>query len=384
MFNLLLTIIYLTFISLGLPDAVLGTSWPIMYKEFNVPLSNAGIVSMIICFGTIVSSLNTNKLLKKFGTGLLTSISVLLTAFALLGFSFSSSFIMLCIMAIPYGLGAGAVDASINNYVALHYSAKHMNWLHSFWGLGATLGPIIMGVALSNNYTWNLGYIVLFILQLIISIFLFSTLSLWKDEKNSTSEEDNNKTYTFKELISLKGSKSILIAFFCYCSLEVCIGLWSSSFLVLQKNFLPSLSATLTSLFFLGITFGRFFSGFLSNNIKSSNLIRLGETFILLGLILLVSSSNHVIIGFGLVLMGIGCAPVYPSIIHETPNKFGKNASSSMIGLQMASAYVGSTFTPPIIGFITDSIGIVFLPVLLLIILITMAILIELSNYSTR
>ncbi len=379
MFSLLLSIIYLTFISLGLPDAVLGSSWPIMYEEFNVPISYAGILSISINLCTIISSLFAGRLLKKFGTGLLTAISVTITAFALLGFSFSSSFFIIWIFTIPYGLGAGAIDASINNYAAVNYSAKHMNWLHSFWGVGATLGPIIMGLTLSNNFSWNSGYVALFIVQITLSIILFFSLPLWGESKKIEVLEEE-KSYEIKELLKLKGAKEILIAFFCYCSLEVGTGLWSSTYLVLEKNLSKELSATLGSLFFLGITIGRFISGFLSTKVNSKNMIRLGEFLAFIGILLLALFSNYIFACVGLILIGLGCAPIYPSIIHETPKRFGKYASASMVGLQMACAYSGSTIAPPIIGFITENFGINLFPLLLLLILLIMSTLTEISN----
>lgn len=366
MFQLLLAIIYLAFISLGLPDALLGSAWPIMYREFSVPVSYMGIISMIIASGTVISSLMSDRLTKKLGTGKVTAISVLLTAVALFGFSISSSMWMLCLWAIPYGLGAGSVDASLNNYVALHYESRHMSWLHCMWGIGASLGPSIMGFALSHGQTWNMGYRYIAILQVVLTTLLFISLPLWK--KNNTvnascdEEPSSDHILTLREIIRLSGAKEIMIAFFCYSAIEQTTGQWGSSYLVLHKGLSEETAATFAGLFYIGITIGRALSGFITMKLNDTQMIRLGEMIILLGCIALVLPLGSVVSLGGFILIGLGCAPIYPSIIHSTPANFGADKSQAVIGVQMAAAYVGTTVMPPLFGIIANNISIALLP----------------------
>ncbi len=366
MFQLLLAIIYLAFISLGLPDALLGSAWPIMYQEFCVPVSYMGIISMIIAAGTVVSSLMSDRLTKKLGTGKVTALSVLLTAIALLGFSISSSMWMLCLWAIPYGLGAGSVDASLNNYVALHYASRHMSWLHCMWGIGASLGPSIMGLALSHGQTWNMGYRYIAILQVVLTTILFISLPLWKKNNTVSSscdeEPSSDHILTLREIIRLSGAKEIMIAFFCYSAIEQTTGQWGSSYLVLHKGLTEETAATFAGLFYIGITIGRALSGFITMKLNDTQMIRLGEVIILLGCIALFLPFGSIISLCGFILIGLGCAPIYPSIIHSTPANFGADKSQAVIGVQMAAAYVGTTVMPPLFGIIANNISIALLP----------------------
>lgn len=365
----LLIVIYISFISLGLPDSILGSAWPVMFKDFNVPLSYAGVVSMLIAGCTVISSLLSSRLIKKLGTGVVTFISVLVTAIALFGFSFSSHFYQLCLWAIPYGLGAGSVDAGLNNFVALHYKSRHMSWLHCFWGLGAMTGPYIMGFTLSSGNSWNMGYKSIGIIQLVLVALLFISLPLWK--KISSPKDDSQKKETVRILsipqaLKLNGAINVFIAFFCYCALESTTGLWASSYLVIIKGFDATIAAKFASLFYIGITAGRFLSGFISEKLGDKNMVRLGQAIILLGLLFLLLPLNSVISLFALILIGLGCAPIYPSLIHSTPINFGVENSQSLIGIQMATAYIGSTFLPSIFGFISDKISIKLYPFYLL------------------
>lgn len=367
MFQLLLAIIYLAFISLGLPDALLGSAWPIMYREFSVPVSYMGIISMIIASGTVISSLMSDRLTKKLGTGKVTAISVLLTAVALFGFSISSSMWMLCLWAIPYGLGAGSVDASLNNYVALHYESRHMSWLHCMWGIGASLGPSIMGFVLSHGQTWNMGYRYIAILQIALTSILFISLPLWKKNNPAVSTDaepasSDNHVLTLREIIRLSGAKEIMIAFFCYSAIEQTTGQWGSSYLVLHKGLSEETAATFAGLFYIGITIGRALSGFITMKLNDTQMIRLGEVIILLGCIALVLPLGSVVSLGGFILIGLGCAPIYPSIIHSTPANFGADKSQAVIGVQMAAAYVGTTVMPPLFGVIANNISIALLP----------------------
>lgn len=388
MFQLLLVIIYLAFISLGLPDSLLGAAWPSMYKEFGVQVSYAGVISIIIALGTIISSLQSDMLTKKLGTGRITAISVMMTAVALFGFSASNSFWMLCLWAVPYGLGAGSVDASLNNYVALHYASRHMSWLHCMWGVGASLGPYVMGYALTGGQGWNMGYRYIAILQMILTAILLLSLPLWKKHTNNNAGADGadaqGEPLSIRQIIKIPGAKEVMAAFFCYCALEQTTGLWASSYLVLYKGLPSETAAGLASLFFIGITIGRALSGFLTIKFSDTQMIRCGQGIMLVGIISLLLPFGETTSFLGLILIGLGCAPVYPCIIHSTPVHFGADKSQAIIGVQMASAYVGTCLMPPLFGLIANHINVALLPVYLFAILFFMIIMYELLLKKTR
>lgn len=377
MFQLLLNIIYLAFISLGLPDSLLGAAWPAIYPEFSVPVSYSGGIFMIIAIGTIISSLQSDRQTKKFGTGMVTAVSVLMTAVALLGFSVSHSYMALCLWAVPYGLGAGSIDASLNNYVALHYASRHMSWLHCMWGVGASLGPYVMGYALTGGQGWNMGYRYISILQIALSIILFLSLPLWKKQNDSpsadTSDNSPKEPLALGQIMRIPGAREIMVTFFCYCAVEQTANLWAGSYLVLHQGLSAETAAGLASLFFIGITIGRFLSGFLTIKLNDTQMIRLGQGMIFAGIaaLLLPFGKNSSLIG--LVLTGLGCAPIYPSIIHSTPANFGEDKSQAVIGVQMACAYTGTCLMPPVFGFIANHVSISLFPVYLLANLILMA-----------
>ncbi len=376
MTSLLLAIIYIAFISLGLPDSLLGSAWPSMYTEFSVPVSYAGIISMIIAFGTIISSLQSDRLTRKLGTGKVTAISVGTTALALFGFSISHSFPALVLWAIPYGLGAGSVDASLNNYVALHFESKHMSWLHCMWGIGASVGPYIMGFALTGGLRWNGGYRIISILQIVLTLILVLSLPLWKGRGQQSAaageEAPAGKALSLKEVVSIPGAKAIMITFFCYCAVEQTTGLWASSYLTLYKGIAAETAARFASLFFIGITIGRALNGFLAMKWKDKQLIRLGQAIIAIGIIVMLLPGPDALALAGLILIGLGCAPIYPCIIHSTPDLFGADRSQAVIGIEMASAYVGTLAMPPLFGLLSDVVGVRFLPIYLLLILALM------------
>ena len=386
MVHLLLAIIYLAFISLGLPDALLGAAWPSMYPQFDVPVSYAGIISMIIALGTIVSSLQSDRLTKKLGTGKVTALSVLMTAMALFGFATSHSFGMLCLWAIPYGLGAGSVDASLNNYVALHYESRHMSWLHCMWGIGASAGPYIMGYALTAGLGWNSGYHIIAVLQIVLTAILLCSLPLWKQRPAEVLQDgkvQNVKALSIREVLQLAGAREILVCFFCYCALEQTTGLWASSYLTLHKGVSADTAATFASMFYLGITVGRALSGFLTMKLNDVQMIRLGEVIIGIGVLVMLLPFGQSLSLTGLILIGLGCAPVYPCVIHSTPAHFGADKSQAIIGIQMACAYVGTCLMPPVFGLIANHITVALLPVYLLIILVLMVIMHELLCKKT-
>ncbi len=386
MVHLLLAIIYLSFISLGLPDALLGAAWPSMYPQFDVPVSYAGIISMIIALGTVVSSLQSDRLTKKLGTGKVTALSVLMTAMALFGFATSHSFGMLCLWAIPYGLGAGSVDASLNNYVALHYESRHMSWLHCMWGIGASAGPYIMGYALTAGWGWNSGYHIIAVLQIVLTAILLCSLPLWKQRPAEVLQDgkvQNVKALSIREVLQLAGAREILVCFFCYCALEQTTGLWASSYLTLHKGVSADTAATFASMFYLGITVGRALSGFLTMKLNDVQMIRLGEVIIGIGVLVMLLPFGQSLSLTGLILIGLGCAPVYPCVIHSTPAHFGADKSQAIIGIQMACAYVGTCLMPPVFGLIANHITVALLPVYLLIILVLMVIMHELLCKKT-
>ena len=379
MFHLLLAIIYLSFISLGLPDALLGSAWPVMYGELAVPVSYAGMISMIIAAGTIISSLLSDWLTCKLGAGKVTAISVAMTAAALFGFSTCNAFWMLCLWAIPYGLGAGSVDASLNNYVALHYASRHMSWLHCMWGVGASVGPYIMGFVLSGGGHWTGGYRCIGILQIILTAILFLSLPLWKIRKDAAGEGEKAeaKPLTPGQILQIPGAKEIMVTFFCYCAVEQTAGLWASSYLALYKGVPGETAASFASMFFIGITVGRALNGFLTMKLSDTQLIRIGQGIILLGIVAMLLPLGEAVSLAGLILIGLGCAPIYPCIIHSTPAHFGADKSQALIGVQMASAYIGTCLMPPLFGLIAGHVSIVLLPVYLLAILILMAVMHE-------
>lgn len=373
--DLLLVIIYLSFISLGLPDALLGSAWPKMYPEFGVPVSYAGIISATIAVCTIISSLSSDRMTRRFGTGKVTAFSVALTCLALAGFYFSHNFLLLVFLAIPYGLGAGSVDSSLNNYVALHYKSRHMSWLHCMWGIGAASGPYIMGAVLAEGLCWNNGYGIIAILQFFLAAILFSTLRLWR--KQARNKEKGEKRLSIMDVISIRGVKAVMLAFFCYCAIEQTAMLWASSYLVIARGLDGSSAARYAGLFFLGITSGRALSGFLTMAISDRGMIRLGEAVIALGLVLFFSAPSLIFVLAAFFLLGIGCAPIYPSVIHSTPSNFGVSSSQAVMGVEMASAYVGTCLMPPLFGLIANYVSIHLFPIYILLLLIIMAIMQE-------
>ena len=381
MIHLLLVIIYLSFISLGLPDALLGAAWPNMYMDLQTSVSYAGIIFILISAGTVVSSLMSDRLTYVLGTGKVTAISVGLTAVSLFGFSVSESFFMLCLWAIPYGLGAGSVDASLNNYVALHFAGRHMSWLHCMWGVGAIVGPYVMGYMLSSGNHWTRGYRMIAILQVVLTIILFLSLPLWKERRHVEKQVDAGRdgmnmaedgVLSLKDILRVPGAKEVMITFFCYCALEQTTALWASSYLVMYKGVEPDAAAFFASMFFIGITVGRAINGFLTLKFNDNQLIRMGQMIVAIGIIAMLLPLGNIVSLAGFVIIGLGCAPIYPCIIHSTPDNFGIDKSQAVIGVQMASAYIGNIIMPPLFGMIAEHISIRLLPVYLFAILVLM------------
>ena len=378
MIQLLLPIIYLAFISLGLPDSLLGSAWPSMYPALGVPVSYAGLISMIISFGTIVSSLNSDRLTRALGTGKVTAFSVGMTAAALFGFSISTQFWMLCLWAVPYGLGAGSVDAALNNYVALHYESRHMSWLHCMWGIGTMVSPMVMGRVLAGGGPWTAGYRYIALFQIALTAVLFLSLPLWQKRTDETAEGGTApQALSLGQVFRLPGAKEVMLCFFCYCALETTAGLWASSYLTLTRGVAADTAASFASLFYIGITAGRAACGFLTLKLSDTQMIRLGQGVLAVGVAALLVPGPQLLALAGLVLVGMGCAPIYPSIIHATPDHFGADRSQAVIGIQMASAYVGNLVMPPLFGLLANNITPALFPFYLLALLVLMVVMHE-------
>lgn len=388
--SLLLPVIYLTFVSLGLPDSLLGSAWPVMYPELGAPVAAQSALSMLISACTIVSSLATAKLMRRWGTGRLVAASVGLTAAAILGFSACKEFWQLVALAVPYGLGAGAIDSSLNNYVAIHYGARHMSWLHCCWGIGTSVGPVAMGWALAGPMSWHGGYLVIGIAQAVITAVLFCSLPLWK---RSAGEKDEGESASngaaeklgYGALLRLPGAGAVIASFGCYSALESSCGLWIASLLVLARGVGEAQAASMVALFYLGITAGRFLAGVVADRIAGPQMIRIGQGVIALGIAMLAAGgSDTAVLSIAITLIGLGCAPIYPSIVALTPSRFGEAASQGMVSLQMACAYVGSTFFPPVCALVVGAGGAALLPSLYAVVLAAMIALAELANRRCR
>lgn len=385
MFSILLVVIYLAFISLGLPDSLLGSAWPVVQLELQAPLSFAGVLSMIISGGTIVSSLFSDRLTRKLGAGLVTSVSVAMTAVALFGFSKAPSVGVLCLWCIPYGLGAGAVDAALNNYVALHYSGRHMSWLHCMWGVGTAISPYIMSACMAGPAGWRGGYSTISILQVVLTAILFISLPLWKKDGGTQEGEEAPKSLGLKNALRIPGVPYVLLAFLGYCAMESTCGLWASTYMVNHLHVDTETAARFASLFYLGITFGRFLNGFAADKVGDKALVRLGICIALVGIAMVAIPFGTTTIALvGLVVIGLGCAPIYPCLIHATPVNFGRENSQAIVGIQMACAYVGSTFLPPIFGLLAGSVSIALYPFYMALFALLMLLMSEKLNRVTR
>ena len=383
MVSLLLPIIYLAFISLGLPDALLGAAWPSMYPQLGAGVAWAGGVSMIISAGTIVSSLASERLNTRLGTGRVTALSVATTAVALFGFSICTQFWQLCLWAIPYGLGAGSVDAALNNYVALHYESRHMSWLHCMWGIGAAGGPVIMGWALAGS-TWQNGYRIISILQIVLTAVLIFSLPLWQTPTDAEAGEDFTPEHrTLPQLMKVPGVPEVMCCFALYSGVETVTGMWAASYCTLVRGLDAATAASWASLFYLGITVGRFLSGFLTMKFNDHQMIRMGQVLIAVGIALVFLPAGNTCLRAGLVTIGLGCAPIYPCIIHETPANFVKSLSMAMTGIQMAAAYTGTTLLSPLFGVLAQNITMRLYPWALLVMLLLMVVLSEQLHKKT-
>ena len=348
---LLIIVIYIAFISLGLPDSMLGAAWPAMYQDLHVPVSYAGFISMTICFGTVVSSICYSRLSRRFHTETITILSVAATAAALLGFSFAPTFPCLIALALILGLGAGSVDAGLNNYVALHFKARAMNFLHASWGLGTLVGPFLLSYLFANGLGWRPGYRVLGTAQSCIVLLLIFSIPLWRRNRTDEESSGNGEESAMDAGVAIreKGVAAALIGFFSYCAMENTAMLWSATFLVSARGFSESQAAGSAGLLFWGMTAGRIVAGLISDKLGDSRMIRIGEILIAAAAALLIALPPD-FCRAALFLLGLGFGPIYPAMIHQTPECFGAKASGAIIGLEMASAYVGSAFMPPLFG----------------------------------
>ncbi|MBR6361065.1 MAG: MFS transporter [Clostridia bacterium] len=366
--TLLIIIIYLGFVALGLPDSLFGTAWPVLQPQLDVPLSYAGFVTMTISGGTIIASLLSDRLTFRFGAAKVTAFSIMATALALFGFSRCTALWMLVLCAIPLGLGAGAVDAALNNFVALHFSSKHMSWLHCFWGVGASISPYIMGFWLSRGLRWDLGYVSVSAVLALVTAIMFASLPVWKKAEKAEREEIiRTAPKKAKEIAALPGIFYVLFAFFAYCSIEGIAFVWTSTYLVNNRGMAEENAARFASLFYLGMTLSRFLTGFVADRFGDRKMIKWGYFVCFAGiLMILLPVKSPLLCLAGLVIAGFGCGPVYPAVIHSTPDVFGRENSQAVIGVQMASAYCGTTFMPPVFGIFANHIGLHLFPFFLL------------------
>lgn len=372
--TLLLIVIYISFISLGLPDSLLGASWPMMHLSLGFDVSNLGYISFTICIGTVISSLLYSKLSSRFRTEKITTVSVMMTALALFLFAFAANIYTIFPIALLLGLGAGSVDAGLNYYVALHYKARHMSWLHAFWGLGTTFGPTVLALFFAQGRTWNDAYLIMAIVQSLIVLMLLLSFPLWKkNEKNSIKREQPEKKEREipakgkKGVLRLKGAKLVLLSFFLYCAIESTMLNWSASFTVFAKALTESQGAQIASFIYWGMTIGRLLTGVFNEKTGDRFMITLGLVISLIGGIMLVFSTSFTLIALSIFLIGLGFAPVYPSLLHQTPSLFGMDDSQKIMGLEMSSAYIGSSLTPFTFGLVTRITGSGILPVVLIV-----------------
>ena len=377
MYSIILAIIYAAFISMGLPDSLLGAAWPVMQGGLGVPLSYAGIITMTINLGTIISSLLSDRVIRRFGAGRVTAVCTAMTAAALFGFSVSDRFWLLVLCAVPYGLGGGSIDAALNNYVALHYSSRHMSWLHACWGVGVTISPYIMGAALSAQKGWQAGYHTVGWIQAGLTAVLFATLPLWKRVQWPAGDEEvKPKLLSIREAMKIPGVPDVMIEFFAFCAVENCAGLWASTYLVEYRGVDVETAARFAALFYSGLTVGRFLNGFTADRVGDKKMIRIGIALTTVGIIMIaLPLQNNMPALIGLVITGLGNAPVYPCIIHSTPAHFGAENSQAVIGMQMGSAYIGTLVMPPIFGLIAGRTSSKLLPAYLLFALLATVIL---------
>ena len=383
--SLLIALIYLAFISLGLPDSLLGSGWPVMRVELQAPISSAAIITSIIFLATIISALLSDNLIRKLGTGRVTAFSVLLTAVSMLGFSFAGRFWVLCLIAVPYGFGAGAIDACLNNYVALHLSSRHMSWLHFCWGLGATISPYIMGASIASQWGWRGGYRSVSFIQFVLAAILIAAIPVWKKHGSSEdSSDEEKKKLSLIQVLKLPGAPLLFTAFALYCAVEQFPIVWASSYFTEVHHLEARTAAFFGSLFYIGMMTGRAVCGFIADRFTDKHLIRYGMIVAFASSVLIIiPASSYIPALIGFVALGLGCAPVYPSLVHSTPDNFGRENSQSVIGVQMASAYL-VFISPPVFGWLAERFSVSYLPYLSLAFTVIIITLTELMNRKVQ
>ena len=365
----LLIIIYIAFIGLGIPDSLFGTAWPAIYSEFELPISFGSFVTIIISCGTVLSSVISSKIISRLGTNKVSAYSTLLTALALLGFSFAPNLWIMCFWAIILGVGAGAIDVALNNYVAIHYSATHMSFLHCFYGVGVSVSPYILSLVIAGNFGWRGGYRIAFAIQLIITLLLFLSLPLWRKAHGgeNESEENTHKDLSFGSVLKIPGVKMMCSLFIASCAIECTCGGWGSTFLVEYKHLPAEKAAQIIMIYYIGMTLGRFLSGVLAAKLHSWKIIKLGQIVLGLALLLLILPGGVYLCALGMFLIGLGNGPLFPNFNYLTPENFGSDISQSVIGIQMASAYIGIMVAPAVCGLLGQVFGMVIFPFYLIV-----------------
>ena len=371
----LLIIIFITFIGVGLPDSVLGTAWPSIYREFNLPVSLAGYISATVSACTIISSLISSKVINKFGTGVVSAVSTLMTAAALLGYAFSNNAVFFFLLAIPLGLGAGSIDTALNNFVALHYSASKMNFLHCFYGIGVAASPYVMSLALGADDNWRKGYVIIGLIQFGIALIAVLSLPLWKKAKKKDGSDNLTppKTLTLSQLFKMPAVRMSCFAFFSYCALELCAGSWSSTYFVDIKGLTSDKAAQIAMLFYVGLASGRFLSGIVARKVGRWKIIGISTLILFVALILFVLPLPVFVAAVALFFIGLGCGPVFPNLTHLTPQNFGEDISQSVIGVQQASSYAGIMLMPWLFGILAQTVSTVVFPYYLLFLFVLFA-----------
>ncbi|MBR4785594.1 MAG: MFS transporter [Fibrobacter sp.] len=382
----LLVVIYVAFIGLGLPDTVLGAAWPLMQRDMHAPLSAAGLLSIIVSVGTIVSSLLTPKLLRLIGTGKLVFVSIALTALASVGYGFSTAFWMMCLFAIPMGIGAGAIDVSLNNFAAIHLESKHTSWLHASWGIGACLGPALLAGSAFFGFGWRGAYEMVAFLLAIIAVMMLASLPMWKRRERGDSrlqQTSSTPDISLRAALRVPGMKLSFLTFFFYSSLEISTSLWCGTYLV-ARGFEPEVGALAVSLMFASVMVGRILSGFFAIRFTDMRLVHAGIAIVVVGCLVLVFPLPLWVTPVCICLLGLGCAPVYPSLIHATPARFGEELSGRAISIQMAGSYLGSIIMPPAFGFVASHFSVIVWPIALAFFVGSLLLCVCLLDYVTR
>lgn len=364
MMTILLIIILISFLGVGVPDSALGTAWPAIYTEFNLPISIAGYITVTISICTVISSLFSATLVKKFGTGVVTAVSTILTVMALFGFSISNHVVFLFLCAIPLGLGAGSIDSALNGFVSLHYRASQVSFLHCFYGLGVAVTPYLMSLALHDGNDWRKGYQMVTLIQGIIAIVTVVALPLWKkvEKKQIEEAEEETKAVSFIELVKVPAIRWAGFVFLFSCAVELTSGAWSTTYFVETKHILPERAARVSILFYAGLTLGRLLSGILVETFGAWKMIWSSSFIILIAIIGMSLPLPIGVCAVALFLIGLGVGPLFPNLTHLTPKNFGKEISLSVMGLQSAFSYIGIMVLPPLFGILADRCSTVIFP----------------------